>query len=634
MSSGLPADPYLHIIDQKGIHYNEAESRNAPSLGFVADPYLPLKTNHSQSRARLTVNTHGCNDPSFDEPVEVLYRLKTDRCLKGLRLPENVRMSFAHAEKGSYKQIQLVEYLRRWLPPWTPEREAARDYRVMFLDDFAVHKTAEVKAVLKERGFFRIMLGGGTTFMMCTLDTDYHAPFSRDYQELENMDYQEQLDERPWRVPTRTRQQIADDVACVWANLPRARIGRASMLRVGFSNALPRVSPNGEVEEHAPEDRLITREAKEFFDKYNLAQLRASRLARVHKDLKENPLASIWDAEKYMLDFSDSEGGGSCEEGKELNDGDDDELPGWEDHADLGLEDGEAKTSAPPPGKPIGEKVAASAAVVASSGLPSVASSDIPTVASSDLPLVASSGAPRAPESEAALLLARRFREYDFLIERLEAMGDKLGAAGLRLRRSQAERATRNLNQDILAELAAEDAKRKIERTKMRAELQAKEANEAKEKELAKKKEEAIKKEKEDAKAYKAKLEALAMELPKAWEPVSFGQGTKQISPLAAKNIREVLDRLRLRAPELPDDLAALWPTIWDAAPTIYWRGSQGAMGSAFIKDINKVLRDLGACVLKPSGTGWKTAAIPDAAGSSKDKAACFCAPFVVRRVR
>ena len=66
--------------------------------------------------------------------VEVLRRAKSAKRTKFLSVPEGVQMSFQYADKGSYRQEHMLRYLSRWLDPMTPAREAAGDYRIMYLD--------------------------------------------------------------------------------------------------------------------------------------------------------------------------------------------------------------------------------------------------------------------------------------------------------------------------------------------------------------------------------------------------------------------------------------------------------------------------------------------------------------------
>jgi len=109
---------------------NEAESKGAATLAFKGDADVPVKSNHGQSRQRASLCNMMSNDPSFAAPVEINFKLKTDRCLKTLVVPNGVLMTFSHTESGSYDLTAFLDYLRKVLPEWTPERAASHDYRL------------------------------------------------------------------------------------------------------------------------------------------------------------------------------------------------------------------------------------------------------------------------------------------------------------------------------------------------------------------------------------------------------------------------------------------------------------------------------------------------------------------------
>ena len=119
---------------------NVVESKNQPSFQFRGGSEEDgLKTNHQQARLRTSLMNELCSDPNWDPPVELCFRAKTNRTLKVLRLPESVRISLNYSTSGSYDYECFMRYLNRWIPQWTPERAAAHDWRLYFLDDFRVH---------------------------------------------------------------------------------------------------------------------------------------------------------------------------------------------------------------------------------------------------------------------------------------------------------------------------------------------------------------------------------------------------------------------------------------------------------------------------------------------------------------
>ena len=71
---------------------------------------MELKTNHAQSRARLSYNTHSSTDPGFIVPLEICFKLKTDRCLQALKIPDQVKLTTTSSPKGSYRREQFLLY--------------------------------------------------------------------------------------------------------------------------------------------------------------------------------------------------------------------------------------------------------------------------------------------------------------------------------------------------------------------------------------------------------------------------------------------------------------------------------------------------------------------------------------------
>ena len=85
---------------------------------------MPLRINHAATRERLSVVTTVCDDENaaLQEkrlPIEVLFKGKTRKILAALSLPAGLNMSVAHAEKGSYREENVLNFLRRWLDEWT-----------------------------------------------------------------------------------------------------------------------------------------------------------------------------------------------------------------------------------------------------------------------------------------------------------------------------------------------------------------------------------------------------------------------------------------------------------------------------------------------------------------------------------
>jgi len=63
----------------------------------------------------------------------------------------------------------------------------------------------------------------------------------------------------------------------------------------------------------------------------------------------------------------------------------------------------------------------------------------------------------------------------------------------------------------------------------------------------------------------------------KDWDLVHFGQGKKALTKEVVANMQEVMERLRLRAPELPPHVAAIWPHFVEHFPKWLWDKELGA---------------------------------------------------------
>ena len=154
---------FIHVAiylsaDQKPIHENEAESSGRGTLCWKGMPAVPVKSNVAASRSRSSILNSGSDDAAFEPFVELLFKLRTNRTIKLLAIPDGVKMSLSQSDSGSYNEEAFLDYLRRWLPEWTEERAKQFDYRIFLLDDFRVHNMESVKQLLWSRGFFRVRI--------------------------------------------------------------------------------------------------------------------------------------------------------------------------------------------------------------------------------------------------------------------------------------------------------------------------------------------------------------------------------------------------------------------------------------------------------------------------------------------
>jgi hypothetical protein len=116
-------------------------------------------------------------------PLEKLFKAKGKNVLKALRVPDARRYTLQTCPSGSYRAEHVIEFLRRHLLPWSPEREAAKDYRILSLDAYAAHKDPAIHALAWERGYYYhegLMVLGGATGIVQGPDTDLHAWLERE----------------------------------------------------------------------------------------------------------------------------------------------------------------------------------------------------------------------------------------------------------------------------------------------------------------------------------------------------------------------------------------------------------------------------------------------------------------------
>lgn len=495
--AGKPVWPYQHCRDQKGCMINETESKNSGTLAFEGQDADTggLKTNHGQSRERVSLFTDMSNDPSWDPPLELCFKLKTGRRLRGLVLPPEVQMTLANSKSGSYNYEACMVYLDRHVPKWTEERAKSHDYRLMFLDDYAVHNMKDVFDLLWGRGFLKIKLGGGTTFILCTCDLDLHADLDRDYIEMDVDWAAAELRDRPWRVPQKTRQEVVDDWASIWHRFPHGRRGLSSFKFAGLAARPPERIYNEDgsytIPLTGPDDWMINRDARVFFLANEMQRLRQERLRLIYDDFDAGKINTWDDVLNYQRDHSDSEQGGEHEEGEELlserplsscaeTDLDDDgpvEL----------LADGDADALVP-----------------------------VASLEGSE-PLVALAG----PENTQM----KELRVFEELIDRAKSQIADPRVAGLLMRhRKEMERSLRGTNREALRELDAERAQSLEEMRQRRQALHdedvARKAEQQKERADRKIAEEKAAKKKAER---KAQAEAVLLVDKVDWQPEDFG---------------------------------------------------------------------------------------------------------------
>ena len=90
-------DPLIYGFDQKGLHMNEAGSKNMSTLAIKGALEVPLKENHAATRSRFSLMTSvvskatAASAPGLP-PLEVLFKGCTNKIVRALELPKDMNV--------------------------------------------------------------------------------------------------------------------------------------------------------------------------------------------------------------------------------------------------------------------------------------------------------------------------------------------------------------------------------------------------------------------------------------------------------------------------------------------------------------------------------------------------------------
>ena len=485
-----------------------------------------------------------------------MFKAKSNRRFKNVVCPIGVNLTLQWAEKGSYRMDNLKSYLERWLDPWTPERAAAFDWRILLLDVAASHVDASVVDLCHSRGYVCLYHYGCTTAVCQVNDTDLHAALSQLYMRLEEMKFalQQQLD--PGNI-SRTCQDVVDDVVAAW-RLVDHRQGVLGHWRVGISNALD-----------GSEDSAITREALEFWREADMHAVRAQAIAEVNSLVDAEDIKSFDEWRRLVRHPDDT--GIVTEEGAELEGEMEAGEAAWEDeHEKKAMEQVDEAAFEAVEAEPVGPVVQAQPGDDAASVVEATAAVKRLALLKRLRSLAIESRVPSAAFSVA--------REVDQLERGIHAGGS-----------TKRRKVNHVLRREMDKQFAEEHSKVRAAQTRaIQVRRDAAKVKEAKARAKA-----AAEKAKADAKELEAKL----AELPKTISADDAAQpGAKGI-----KARSDALERVMCRAPELPLELKVEWPAIRDkfaeyVPKQFKWPGGGGekAAGVDFVRSINIVLEQLG----------------------------------------
>ena len=481
--------------------------------------------------------------------VEVLFRAKSGARTKKLKLPSGMNVSVAWAEKGSYRQEHFLAYLERWLEPWTAEREAAGDYRVLLMDVARSHVGDAVWELCFSRGYVPLLHYGCTTAVGQVNDTDCHGDFQRVYVELEQATFARQQLFDPGNI-NRTIQEVLDDVCATWRSLNHLR-AVAGHQRNGLSVALD-----------GSEDHLIAREARALWYEAEMPEHRARALAEVDGQVATGALKSM--ADWRLVVRHPPNPGVILHEGGEL---------------EGELEDGE---------KPWLEDAEVSAAKLEEDALTTVPDEEVASAVLQEAgPADAKEAVDEAVEAAVRLERLRRLRA----LSREARLPVAVHAATAQIQQlerglvggASEKRKVNNLLRRQLDRRAREEA---LQVRARREEAAKRRKKVAVLKQKLKKAKAAKEKKKKEAAALKKRIASL----PKVFTLKDLSAEGKSGQKLR----KDVLDRLMKGSPPLPLEDQVAWPAVRDKWATHMGKKWDKKAPIRFLEEVNKVLQALG----------------------------------------
>ena len=317
--------------DQKPIYMSEGCHKNRRTLHLSGVELAVSKDIVAQSRQRIsamTVVTSLEEEASASLPLGLCFKGGSDAVLR--RLPKDLGKNyfFQFAPKGSYRVEQVLEFVNWALPEWTPEREAAHDYRLLFLDAYKAHFDQAVVDAAWAHGFVVLWHGAGTTGIAQVNDTHLHAGFERIYMDMEeqSLAYARRCDPRQLG---RVRADVAFDAASTWRAVDHKLAARGHKHN-GLTTALD-----------GTEDHHLSAEMSEMWTACNVREKRLKAKAEIKAKVDAGELR--WDHESIQKvigrDLAERLLGSYAQEGAELEAAQQQGQQVWEDGPDRETDD-------------------------------------------------------------------------------------------------------------------------------------------------------------------------------------------------------------------------------------------------------------------------------------------------------
>ena len=557
----------IYGIDEKPLHFNEAGSKNHPTLDIEGVPVCRLKANHAASRERVSLMTSVTSNRDAASapmrlPLELLAKAKTSKRTAKLKIPEGLNVSVQWSEKGSYRHANMVSYLKKWLDPWSEVRARRKDYRILMLDVAKSHLSPDLVELAWSRGYCILYHYGCTTAVAQVNDTHCHAEYSSVFCELELASLVEQRLFDANNIG-RTLQQVLDDAAATWRAL-----GHDSSVtghwHNGLSNALD-----------GSEDDWIRGDALLFWRSIGMSEERLRAIAEVD-DLVQRRVIHGFDQWQQVVHHP-ADPGAKCLEGEEFEGELEDQERIWlgaEEEAGIWAEEAEILAL-----EAVQETDGQALAVVAE-----------------DETVVLARRLAKLKETLASLRGLGVPAAAQLVNQHIEQMEKQARCGG---REDQVESAVKlrafvKRGLDAERRVVAQRQKEMVKKRRLAAKVNAKKRRAAKKKQFAAK----------EKAAFKARVEALPKTFTAAMCGEAGGKG------FAARVL--CLERLKLHSPKLDFEREVGWAALKNeiARERFFFKceglSAKASIGHVFVAEIDRVVKELSECYTGPSAAGKK----------------------------
>ena len=253
-------DPLILNFDQSPFHHNETGSQNKPTLG-ARGGIVPVVEGNSDVKSRWTANLTTwsrftaiadgempASECMFKAEPDGLVNERLQAFLRSRGFPKWFTVTVG--PKGSYREQDVIAFLRKHLEPWKEDRE----WRILLADDYSAHKTDNVWLLCWSRGYILLVHGGGATPVGQTPDTDLNEHVRREYGNKESRLLLEKM-RNGQVVPKLKHEECMQLMLEVLSNPHLHKQASEGYKKVGQS-----------IDLHGKEDALVCREAGTFWN--------------------------------------------------------------------------------------------------------------------------------------------------------------------------------------------------------------------------------------------------------------------------------------------------------------------------------------------------------------------------------